>query len=33
MNEWIPVVNALADAWAPAMWRACWQGGVAITLV
>ncbi|MBI3947797.1 MAG: carboxypeptidase regulatory-like domain-containing protein [Armatimonadetes bacterium] len=33
MNAWIVAVNALAGGWAGAVWRAAWQGGVAIALV
>ena len=30
MTEWITTVNGFAELWATHMFRACWQGGVAI---
>jgi len=32
MNHVLPLVNAFAASWADALVRACWQGGLAITL-
>ncbi len=33
MNAWIQWINTLADLWLAALWRACWQGGLALLLV
>jgi len=33
MNTWILSLNPLAAAWLAALWRACWQGGLALLLV
>ena len=30
MNAWIESANALSAAWAPWLWRACWQGAIVI---
>ncbi len=32
MNSWIESTNALSAAWAPWLWRACWQGAIAIAV-
>lgn len=32
MNAAVANLNALADAWAPMLWQACWQGGLALLL-
>jgi beta-lactamase regulating signal transducer with metallopeptidase domain len=33
MNAWITFLNPLADSWLAALWRASWQGGLALLLV
>ena len=33
MNTWILQINPLAATWLAAIWRACWQGGLAFLLV
>lgn len=33
MNTWIPHLNLLAGSWLAALWRASWQGGLAMLLV
>ena len=33
MNTWIPHLNPLAAAWQAAIWRATWQGSLALLLV
>lgn len=33
MGNWVNMLNAIADTWMNAMWRACWQGGIALALV
>ncbi len=33
MNSWIAYLNGVADGWGETMWRACWQGGLALLLV
>ena len=33
MNTWILQLNPLAATWLAALWRACWQGGLAFLLV
>lgn len=33
MGDWVDMLNAIADAWMSAIWRACWQGGIALALV
>lgn len=33
MTGSIEAFNVFADAWAEAIWRACWQGGLAVVLV
>ena len=33
MSEWIALLNAVSTTWACAMWRASWQGALALGLV
>ena len=33
MSTWIAGLDALAAGWAPAVWRASWQGAIAVALV
>jgi len=33
MGEWIITLNTFAAGWLEAIWRACWQGAIALTLV
>lgn len=33
MNDWLITLNDFSSAWAQAILRACWQGGLAILLV
>lgn len=33
MNDWINALNAFSESWLNAVWRACWQGAVALIAV
>lgn len=33
MGNWVDMLNAAADTWMNAMFRACWQGSIALALV